>query len=691
LRNLKLKKGYVLTLNEYYNDFMESINIKSNVNENFKESVFFENVLEFLEDEGVVTDYKYTPFKKIGMRVDGYEYVEDREILHLFVIEYTSNPDIITLTKTDLDSILARVVKFFVKNTEKPLFKELEETSEAYDISYFINTNKTKFKNIEIILLTNKQISKTLKKIPKVTLDRYDIKIDIWDIERFYQIETSKKHKEDFEINFHEEFDNALPALEAYNDSSSYKSYLSVVPGGILADLYEKYGARLLESNVRSFLQFRGKINKGIRKTIKTEPEMFFAYNNGITATAEDIEVKNAKIVYLKNFQIVNGGQTTASLYNTRKKDRISLEKVFVQMKLTIIKGDESQYVIPNISRYANTQNKVNDADFFSNDIFHIRIEEKSRKIWVPKKKDSLKATKWFYERARGQYLEEQSKLTDSQKKEFKLTYPKNQMFTKTDLAKYIMSTEEYPHIVSQGAQKNFLKFGELVVKQWNTNDKVFNDLYYKHAIAKAIMFKETDKLVYKQKWYAGYKANIVTYTLSLLTYLAKKLAKSIDYNKIWQNQDIDTVFIKEILKISKYVNSHLFETPENFKNISEWAKKELCWTKLKEKADNEKLMFSEEFTDKWIISSEEFKYEEKEAKKNQSIDNEIELLKKLFKFDMDKWKQLIEKGIKNNLVDKEEQILLNLIPNGKIPSKKQQKMLVSILNRMEDEGIQVW
>lgn len=680
-----------MTLNEYYNDFMESINIKSNVNENFKESVFFENVLEFLEDEGVVTDYKYTPFKKIGMRVDGYEYVEDREILHLFVIEYTSNPDIITLTKTDLDSILARVVKFFVKNTEKPLFKELEETSEAYDISYFINTNKTKFKNIEIILLTNKQISKTLKKIPKVTLDRYDIKIDIWDIERFYQIETSKKHKEDFEINFHEEFDNALPALEAYNDSSSYKSYLSVVPGGILADLYEKYGARLLESNVRSFLQFRGKINKGIRKTIKTEPEMFFAYNNGITATAEDIEVKNAKIVYLKNFQIVNGGQTTASLYNTRKKDRISLEKVFVQMKLTIIKGDESQYVIPNISRYANTQNKVNDADFFSNDIFHIRIEEKSRKIWVPKKKDSLKATKWFYERARGQYLEEQSKLTDSQKKEFKLTYPKNQMFTKTDLAKYIMSTEEYPHIVSQGAQKNFLKFGELVVKQWNTNDKVFNDLYYKHAIAKAIMFKETDKLVYKQKWYAGYKANIVTYTLSLLTYLAKKLAKSIDYNKIWQNQDIDTVFIKEILKISKYVNSHLFETPENFKNISEWAKKELCWTKLKEKADNEKLMFSEEFTDKWIISSEEFKYEEKEAKKNQSIDNEIELLKKLFKFDMDKWKQLIEKGIKNNLVDKEEQILLNLIPNGKIPSKKQQKMLVSILNRMEDEGIQVW
>ena len=567
----------------------------------------------------------------------------------------------------------------------------MEETSEAYDISYFIHTNREKFKNINIILLTNKKLSKTLKEIPKSTLERYNVNIDIWDIERFYQIESSKNHKEDFEINFIEEFGEGLISLEAYSQSSSYKSYLSVVPGNILADLYEKYGARLLESNVRSFLQFRGKINKGIRKTIKTEPEMFFAYNNGITATAEDIVVENGKIVYLKNFQIVNGGQTTASLYNTRKKDKVSLDNVFVQMKLTIINGSEANRIIPNISRYANTQNKVNDADFFSNDIFHIRIEEKSRKIWAPKKKDSLKATKWFYERARGQYLEEQSKLTDSQKKEFKLIYPKKQMFTKTDLAKYIMSTEGYPHIVSQGAQKNFLKFGELVVKQWNTNDKVFNDLYYKHAIAKAILFKETDRLVYKEEWYAGYKANVVTYSLSLLDYLAKKQGMVINYDKIWQNQDIDIIFEKELKKITAYVNGHLFETPANFKNISEWAKKELCWTKLKEKADAVKITLSKEFTDKWLISNEEFKYEEKQAKKTQSIDNEVELLKKLFQFGFDKWKQIIEEGRKNNFLNDTEISILNLVPNGKIPSKKQQKLLIAILNRLDEEGIQVW
>ena len=681
-----------MILQEYYKDFMESVNIKSNVDKNFKESIFFEKSLEFLEEEGVITDYKYTPFKKVGMRIDGYEYIEDREILNLFVIEYTNENEIISITKTDMDTIINRATKFFIKNIEKPLFKEIEETSEAYDILYFIYTNRDKFNNINIILLTNKKLSKTLKEIPKLQLQNYNIHIDIWDIERFYQIESSKNHKEEFEIDFIKEFGEGIISIEAYNKLSPYKSYISVISGEIVADLYEKYGAKLLESNVRSFLQFRGKINKGIRKTIKTEPEMFFAYNNGITATAEEIITENGKIIYLKNFQIVNGGQTTASLYNTRKKDKISLKNVFVQMKLTIINSDESNFIIPNISRYANTQNKVNDADFFSNDIFHIRIEEKSRKIWAPKKKDTIKATKWFYERARGQYLEEQSKLTDSKKKEFKFIYPKNQMFTKTDLAKYIMTTEEYPYIVSQGAQKNFLKFGELIVKQWNTNDKVFNDLYYKHAIAKAILFKETDKLVYKQEWYAGYKANIITYSLSLLNYLAKKHNNMvINYDKIWQNQEIDLIFLKELSNITKYVNKHLFDTPINFKNISEWAKKEFCWTNLKEKTDNAELVISENFIDEWLITKEEFKYEEKEAKKNQAINNEIELLKKLFQFSFDKWTQIINYCKQNDLFNDIEISLLSLVPNGKIPTKKQQKLLISILNKLEDEGIKIW
>jgi hypothetical protein len=219
----------------------------------------------------------------------------------------------------------------------------------------------------------------------------------------------------------------------------------------------------------------------------------------------------------------------------------------------------------------------------------------------------------------------------------------------------------------------------------------VFNDLYYKHAIAKAILFKETDRLVYKEEWYAGYKANIVTYSLSLLDYLAKKHGMVINYDKIWQNQGIDMIFEKELRKITSYVNGHLFDTPVNFKNISEWAKKELCWTKLKEKADDGEITISKEFTDEWLISNEEFRYEEKEAKKTQSIDNEVELLKKLFQFGFDKWKQIIEEGRKNNLLNDTEISILNLVPNGKIPSKKQQKLLISILNRLDEEGIQVW
>jgi hypothetical protein len=274
-----------------------------------------------------------------------------------------------------------------------------------------------------------------------------------------------------------------------------------------------------LESNVRSFLQFRGKINKGIRKTINEDPSMFFSYNNGITATAEYIEFdQKNEITKLKNFQIVNGGQTTASLFNTRKIDKVSLDDIFVQMKLTIIDDDKVNDIVPNISKFANTQNKVSDSDFFSNDVYHVRIEEKSRRIWAPIKSGELKGTKWFYERAKGQYLEVQSKLTDAQKKEFKATNPQSQMFTKTDLAKYMMVWEHLPYIVSLGAQKNFDKFGEIIVPRWNKNDKEFNDVYYQHAIAKAIIFKECDGIVYNQLWYGGYKANIVAYTLSTIS-----------------------------------------------------------------------------------------------------------------------------------------------------------------------------
>ncbi|MCB4784124.1 MAG: AIPR family protein [Sulfurovum sp.] len=686
------------TIEEFYNDLMQQIYASADAGEDYKVSQFFDNAMSYLMEDGTVQDYTYLPYKKTGsgMRVDGYELIEDREILNLFICDYEESDSPITLTKTDIDKNVKRVIKFFIQSVEKELYRDLEETRPGFVMSRFLYENQNRFHAVNIVLVSNKLLSGRVKELPSERLEGYSVTYDIWDIGRFYEIETSKNKKETLVIDLVNDFDATIPSLPAHISASPYPSYLSVVSGDLLSKLYETYGSRLLESNVRSFLQFRAKINKGIRKTINEEPEMFFAYNNGITATAEEVELneKNEKneIVKIKNFQIVNGGQTTASLFNTKKADKVNLSDIFVQMKLTVINDEKVNDIVPNIAKYANTQNKVSDADFFSNDIYHIRMEEKSRRIWAPAKEGELKGTKWFYERARGQYLEVQSKLTDAKKREFKTIHPKSQMFTKTDLAKYLMVWENKPQIVSRGAQKNFKAFGEIIVPRWNKNDKEFNDLYFMHTVAKIIIFKACDYMVYREPWYGGYKANIVAYTLSTLSYLLEKEKKSIDFSAIWKIQEIPTYFLRELQNISEFINSYIVDTPENFTNVSEWCKKDICWTKLKEILDSgEQLILSEEFLE-YMVTLEEVKYEGKEAKKEQQIDNTMELLKKMFKLPMDTWTEMVQWGQEKNILSQMQIDFLNLIPSGKYPSDKQSKKILETIMYLEDEGMKsIW
>jgi len=676
---------------EFYNDFMQEIYVASDVGEDFKESQFFTKSMEYIVEEGIVEDYYHLPFrhKNLGMKVDGYSLIEDREILTVFICDFNDDHVLKTLTQSDIETSVKRVTKFINHSIHKKLYSDLEETSPGYEIAYFLYENQRRFNAINIVIVSNKVLSGRVKKLPSVEVENYKVNIDIWEIKRFYEIESSKNKKETLLIDFESEFNTTIPALPAHISTSPYHSYLCVLNGDILADLYGKYGARLLESNVRSFLQLRGNVNKGIRKTINENASMFFAYNNGITATAEDIELdENNQIKKLKNFQIVNGGQTTASLFNTRKNDNASLKDIFVQMKLTIINDGKSNDVVPNISRFSNTQNKVSEADFFSNDIYHIRLEEKSRRIWAPAKEGELKKTKWFYERARGQYQELQSKLTPAKKKEFKEIYPNSQKFSKTDLAKYLMVWEEKPHIVSRGAQKNFVEFGKLIVPLWNKNDKEFNDLYYEHSIAKIIIFKTCDRIIFKEPWYGGYKANIVAYTLSTVSFLLNREQKSIDFSTIWKRQEIDAMFILELKRVSKYINDYITNTPEKFTNVSEWCKKDTCWTKLQDiLTHTNEVELSQEFLDS-LVSKAEVKYEEKEAKKEQKIDNAMELLAKMYKLSSDTWKDTIEWGTQKNLLSSSQIQLLNLIPTGKYPSDKQSKKILETIMYLEDEGM---
>lgn len=331
----------------------------------------------------------------------------------------------------------------------------------------------------------------------------------------------------------------------------------------VLADIYDTYDSQLLEGNVRSFLSTKVAVNKKIRETILRIPQNFFAYNNGISATAMDLQFETTSegkfITYARDFQIINGGQTTASLSNARHKDGADLSLIYVQMKLTEVDSDadKSSELIRNISRSSNSQNKVSDADFFATHPFHIRMEQISRRLFAPASGGSQYETKWFYERARGQYLQAQMRMTKSQKDKFIAQHPKKQVITKTDFAKYRNSWAGMPQTVSRGAQTNFMKFAEIIDEAWSKSDAPFNDKFFKDTVSLAILFKHTEWIVSHQPWFEqGYRANIVTYSIALLHRLirAQFPDMDLDLQLIWTRQQISDVVTNELVKITKYV-----------------------------------------------------------------------------------------------------------------------------------------
>ena len=420
----------------------------------------------------------------------------------------------------------------------------------------------------------------------------------------------SGKMRETIEIDFQDKFNLTIPCIENAT-SDKYSVYLAIISGELLAGLYDEFRDRLLEKNVRSFLQVKGAVNKGIRDTLRDEPDMFLAYNNGISVTAESVEIvrdENGKpsIKSIRDMQIVNGGQTTASIFNAHKDKKVNadLSKVFVQMKISVINSsDDMDDIVPRISAFSNTQNKVQVADFSANDPYHRRIEELSRTIWAPAQ-GGLLPQNWFYERARGQYADMLAReSTTLRRKKYKEQHP---LFTKTDLAKYENTWDQLPFYVSEGAQKNFRRF---TIRVSQRKGKLPDEQYYHNLIAKAIMFRRTEKLVSQQQ-YGGYRANIVTYTLAFLSY---KTAQRIDLERIWKEQALTEALEKEIVEVSRFIQQTIVNPPGGA-NVGEWCKKEKCWKEIRE----HEYEISKELADE-LISVEK-------AKKEQVTYSSIEL-----------------------------------------------------------------
>lgn len=583
-------------LQKFYIDLQEEINssLISEEEGTNPEQIFTELVLSYLSEAGETENYRVCFDEKISKRgvehkINGYSLYENYETLDLFVTIYNGDSTIQSIQKGDANKTIERAVKFFRNAIYKDYVNEIEESSEIFDLAQTLaNVPEVKeyLTRVNIFLLTNGEVKSDVK--ISDTIAGYTIFYRIIDIN--YLFNLSDKSRVPIEIDF-EQAGYKVPCIVNEIENTEYQSWLAIIPGIALADIYEQYGARLLEQNVRSFLQFTGKINKGIRNTILKEPHMFMAFNNGIAATAEEITItdlpnnQGKTIAKVKDFQIVNGGQTTASIYHTWKKDKVDISNVFVPVKLTIVKNrDNFSEIVGRIAEYANTQNKVSASDLSSNKENHVIIEKLSRTIWAPPIHGETIQTRWFYERSRGQYKNERVRfgITPSKRKQFDKQNPRSQMFTKESLAKFINSYKEVyngkklvigPHVVVRGSQKNYAQF-----LNYNFNFKPDN-IWFEDAIAKAILFSSAEK-IYGVKPNAIGDMRYITVPYSI-AWLGYRLNYKLDLYKIWKNQSLSENLKSKLYEVMSKVEEYI-KTNALGSLYGEWAKKEECWNAIK-------------------------------------------------------------------------------------------------------------
>lgn len=679
---------------EFFHDFRQELLAGAEANGRFQLDEFMETFAAELVETGFTEGFELCHFRaQRGMRVDGY-WFNDEGILDLFIADFDSRNELASLTRTEVDATFKRVVNFFEASASKGLAAELEVTSPECGLARQIEDRKGTIRQVNLILLSERTLSERIQVLPDTAVAGIPAVHHIWDISRLHRQRSSRNHKEPLDLNFEKMFGKGIACLPAHLRTEAYQSYLLVMPAEVLATLYGSFGARLLEQNVRTFLQARGNVNQGIRATILNEPGMFFAYNNGVTATAQSVETTTTDsgmaITRIVDLQIVNGGQTTASLFHTRKRDRADLSKIFVQLKLSVIDGLQSETVVPRISEYANTQNRVNAADFFSNHPFHVRMEGFSRRLWAPAQKGSPRETRWFYERARGQYADAQSKLAPADQRRFKAEHPKTQMFTKTDLAKFENVWDDHPKWVNLGSQKNFARYASRIGSEWEKSSDVFNEFYFKRAVARGLIFRAAERIVSAQPWYnGGYRANIVAYTLAVLSEITRRRKESVDFIRVWNTQNVDPVLESAIAVVSGVVSDDITKPPQGISNVSEWCKKEACWTRLQERVGSVAMILGSGFYGQ-LVPKDQQEAIVKTAKQTQRVDNGIEAQRKVLMVPAAEWtrihQSLREKGF---LTPREDGVLrvAMQIP-VKLPTEKQSVVLLDVLERGRLEGL---
>ena len=693
-----------MTDEEFRADLLAAISSRAEANSLTLREAFVSEFLERLRDAGELPDSESCADTMQGHRerkleIDAFAFDEADSSIHLFAaIQNAGLKESVPITLTEARSQgFNRLLGVFEQAREGWLTKNIEEKRPLWALARKIQTGGRPAA-LRLNVLTDRTVSERLREIPAgLSREKIPLTFQIWDLSRLKRVHDAHNVRDDLIVDFSLFSGGGLAALSVASGVSDYEAYLAVVPGEALADIYIRHGSRLLESNVRTFLGRRGNINKGIANTLAKEPARFFAYNNGIAATATAVSSVSAPgatllLTSATDFQIVNGAQTTASLAALSREGKLRPASVFVPMKLSVVRPDVAAELIPRISRFSNSQNSVRASDFFANHEFHRRMEEISRRILAPAVGGSQVQTHWYYERARGQHLNDQAGMTPAKREQFLRLNPRDQLITKTDLAKVESCFDLLPDIACKGAEKSFTEFAGRITKEWTDELKrnLYGDEWYRAAVARMILFRTAESLVSNASWYeGGYRAQIVAYAIARLSALAENRSGggSLDYRKIWVAQGAGGVLERQILSIAEAMMKQLQSPPQAGQNISEWAKQQAC-----RKGALEAVVAVESRFDTVLVARSEMRSNAREERGNQRVTEGLAALQNVIALGADVWLSILSFGKAKRLLtsDDEQAVRIACSIPRRLPTDWQAERLLVVLKRCEDAGLQL-
>lgn len=711
-----------MKIEEYTEEFIKDLRNDAAVFDTDTEDLFYDRTLELLEENEEFQDPVLFYFGKNGrrnrfMQINGYCFDETDKSLVLFIYDFVDSIKPGTLTNSQIDVLYKRLLSFLDEAVNGDIREYCDASDEVIPLAELLSqrlsideSNPNPILKIRFYIITNKTLSNKVKKLKEADFNELPVELNVWHMERFLELEEARD-TEPIRINIKEEFGvPGIPCIEGkVGDDLGYKAYIAIIPGKLLADIYISYGSKVLEGNVRAFLGTSGSksVNSGIKRTIINEPSRFFTYNNGIATTASFANVENVDgqymITELEDFQIINGGQTTASLAEAvLKKNNVLLEGIFVPMKLTVIEDRDSieedgirfyDSMVEKIARYANSQNKVTAADFFSNNPFHVVMEQMSKKYLAPPVNDNPNPTGWYYERTKKKYNQEQMKMSKPERDKFARKYPKKQIIKKEQLAKYLYAIEGKPDLVAKGQNWVMKDFGVKINEVYKKNREQFNEFYFKKCVAATILYRTVDNYLEKLKkipgaWYTvgGYKLDIVPYSIAKIISVIPK-GYSINWMEIWQKQSLSSELMHEIEIVTKMTNDFICDS--NGMIVTEYCKKHETW----EAYLRVPYKLSEAFINTLVKESyvqERAEEAKKEQKENNSIRDSLQIVQKGSLY----WKTMLQEAVKRNLVSYKDislmKVAIDVETTGKMPTTLQTKAILKLEKKLSDAGIDV-